>query len=164
MSSESVTKELLLEAVRIGAAIVEAVRVAGPLGAPGGVLFAALSSKGCTFPQFERIMGGFVSSRILAKSGECYTLGPRAADIFAGKRKKAEAGPVFREFALYPLSDIPNEKGFRLTLLDAFSGATWAIVATDEAGLHYCQGCKGERLKLSDYTAWTPAKGGALLS
>jgi len=48
------------------------VALAGPLGAPGGHLYAALMSAGCTLNQFEQIMSGLVQSGDLAKRGECY--------------------------------------------------------------------------------------------
>lgn len=53
-------------------AIIEAVRAAGPLGAPGGILYAALMSHGCTLAQYEQIMAGLVRAGMLRKSGECY--------------------------------------------------------------------------------------------
>jgi hypothetical protein len=55
-------------------AVKEAVEAAGPLGAPGGVLYAGMMSQGCTLQQFEGIMGGMVRAGILVKKGECYHL------------------------------------------------------------------------------------------
>lgn len=44
----------------------------GPMGAPGGVLYAALMGHGCTLSQFESIMGALVRSGRVRKVGECY--------------------------------------------------------------------------------------------
>ena len=41
--------------------------------APGGVIYAALMSQGCTLSQFEQIMGQLVGAGMLTKEGECYT-------------------------------------------------------------------------------------------
>ena len=61
----------------IAKAITETVSLAGPLGAPGGHLYAALMSAGCTLIQFELIMFGLVQSGYLAKRGECYFPGTK---------------------------------------------------------------------------------------
>jgi hypothetical protein len=53
-------------------AVLEAVKAAGPLGAPGGVLYAALMAQGCTLQQFESLMGAMVRAGRLVKKGECY--------------------------------------------------------------------------------------------
>ena len=52
--------------------ILEAVRESGPLGAPAGVMYAALMAHGCTLNQFESIMGALVRAGKLRKSGDCY--------------------------------------------------------------------------------------------
>ncbi len=53
-------------------AVTESVAAAGPLGAPGGPLYAALMTQGCTLNQFESLMGGLVRIGKLRKSGQCY--------------------------------------------------------------------------------------------
>ena len=63
----------------LAAAIVDAVKVAGPTGAPGGILYAALMAHGCTLGQFESIMGAMVSAGMLRKSGQCYHVIERVA-------------------------------------------------------------------------------------
>lgn len=68
--------------------------------------------------------------------------------------------PSFRQFGVYPLSDIPNQAGFRLTLLTRCGDATGAVVACDANGLHFCQSLDGHRLILSAFTSWTPAPDG----
>ena len=52
-------------------AITESVKVAGDLGAPGGVLYAALMGK-LTLDQFEKVMGALVQAGNLKKRGDCY--------------------------------------------------------------------------------------------
>ena len=52
------TREQQIAAVRhVADSIVEAVKVAGSLGAPGGTLYAALMGAGCTLDQFNQFMG-----------------------------------------------------------------------------------------------------------
>jgi len=53
-------------------AIIETVQGAGPMGAPGGHIYAALMAQGCTLHQYEQIMSGLVRAGKLRKSGECY--------------------------------------------------------------------------------------------
>ena len=66
------TNEQIAALKAVAKAITEAVAIAGPLGAPGGHLYAALMSAGCTLSQFEQIMSGLVNAGVLTKRGECY--------------------------------------------------------------------------------------------
>jgi hypothetical protein len=52
-------------------AIVEAVKAAGPLGAPGGHLYAALMGK-VSAQQFETFMSALVGAGKLIKRGQLY--------------------------------------------------------------------------------------------
>src|SRR3990167_8271599 len=56
----------------IAGAIVEVVNRAGPMGAPGGVVYAGLMAQGCTLNQFQQIMDGMIGANLLRKRGECY--------------------------------------------------------------------------------------------
>ena len=56
----------------IVSAITETIKEAGELGAPGGVLYAALMSQGCTLNQFESIIGALVRLGRITKDGDCY--------------------------------------------------------------------------------------------
>lgn len=67
-------------------AIVSAVDAAGPLGAPGGVLYAALMGQGCTLQQFQSITGGMVGAGLLCKVGESYFLGELGLEMVKGGR------------------------------------------------------------------------------
>jgi len=62
-------------------AIIESVRAAGPLGAPGGHLYAALMTYGIDLNQFNQIMSGLCRVGVLRKQGECYHI----ARISAGR-------------------------------------------------------------------------------
>lgn len=53
-------------------AVVESVSEAGELGAPGGVVYAALMAHGVTLQQYEGIMGALVRAGRLRRSGELY--------------------------------------------------------------------------------------------
>ena len=58
---------------RIGAIVIEAVSAADPtIGAPGGILYAALMGHGCSLEQFTGIMAGLTRAGMLDKRGECY--------------------------------------------------------------------------------------------
>lgn len=57
---------------RVCDAIIEAVKLAGDFGAPGGHLYAALMGQGCSLHQFEQLMAGLVKAGKLRKEGECY--------------------------------------------------------------------------------------------
>jgi hypothetical protein len=63
----------------IAAAIVDAVKAAGPLGAPGGVIYAAMSAQGCTLNQFTQIMAGMVRAGLLTRDGDLYHVAGGAA-------------------------------------------------------------------------------------
>ncbi len=66
------TNEQITALRQLADAIIEAVKAAGPLGAPGGVMYAALMAQGCTLHQFEQIMSGMVRAGKLTKRGDCY--------------------------------------------------------------------------------------------
>ncbi len=80
----------VLKALRlISVGIIEACAAAGHTGAPGGHLYAALASQGCTLEQFKGIMAGLVNAGFLRKSGDCYfatgrEIVPVAAPVASG--------------------------------------------------------------------------------
>jgi hypothetical protein len=53
-------------------AVVDVVRAGGSLGAPGGVIYAALMGQGCTLSQFESLMSGLVRAGKLRRDGDLY--------------------------------------------------------------------------------------------
>jgi hypothetical protein len=57
-------------------AILEAVAAAGPMGAPGGVIYAALMGQGCSLSQYQALMGGLVSVHRLRRDGDLYFVVP----------------------------------------------------------------------------------------
>lgn len=66
------TPEQIKALLIIANAIVETVKESGPLGAPGGHIYAALMVQGCTLNQYEQIMAGLVGANLVRKSGDCY--------------------------------------------------------------------------------------------
>lgn len=58
--------------VMIAGIVQDAIGSAGDMGAPGGVLYAALMAHGCTLQQFQGIMGGLERGGYVKKNGECY--------------------------------------------------------------------------------------------
>lgn len=66
-------KQRQVEALRaLADSIIEAVKAAGPSGAPAGPLYAALMACGMTLDQFETIMNVLVRVGKLRKSGLLY--------------------------------------------------------------------------------------------
>ena len=60
-------------AIRLVAdAIVELVAVAGSIGAPAGLLYAALMAHGCNLSQFQSLMAGLVRVGRLTQRGHLY--------------------------------------------------------------------------------------------
>jgi len=64
-------------------AILEAVAAAGPCGAPGGVIYAALMGQGCSLSQYQTLMDGLVSVRRLRREGDLYFIvaAPKRAPV-----------------------------------------------------------------------------------
>jgi len=56
----------------IVAAVLEAIQAAGPTGAPGGVLYAALMAQGCSKSQFDSLMAALVSTGKVRRDGDVY--------------------------------------------------------------------------------------------
>ena len=54
------------------ALVINAVKDMGAMGAPGGALYAALMTQGCTFSQYQSLMSGLVSAGMVVKRGDCY--------------------------------------------------------------------------------------------
>jgi hypothetical protein len=57
----------------IVSATVDAVKAAGPSGAPAGVLYAAMMGHGCKLSQFESLMGALVRQGILTHDADSHT-------------------------------------------------------------------------------------------
>lgn len=70
-----------LQAIRaVCDAIIDTVKAAGPLGAPGGVLYAGLMTHGCSLAQFQSLMSALVRSGKLSRRGDCYLYNPPISD------------------------------------------------------------------------------------
>lgn len=74
------TKEALIAFVELCNAVVDAVKEAGPQGAPAGPMYAAFMSVGMNLEQFERMMAALVKSGRLRKSGDLYFYIPQPGD------------------------------------------------------------------------------------
>jgi len=62
-----------IQAIKLVAdAVIESVKAAGPLGAPGGVIYAGLMAFGCTLQQYESIMSALVQAGKLMRKGQLY--------------------------------------------------------------------------------------------
>ena len=65
------TEAQLIALRRLAAAIVGMIAEV-PEGIPGGTIYAALMTHGCTFEQYEQIMGGLVNAKLVRKVGQHY--------------------------------------------------------------------------------------------
>ena len=67
------------------AGILGAVDAAGSLGAPGGILYAGLMSKGYSFNDYSRIMVALASAGLLAQEAgaDAFTLTAKGAELNA---------------------------------------------------------------------------------
>ena len=68
------TVEEIAGAQRIGCAVLKAIEELGELGAPSGVLYAALMANGCTFNQFESLMAPLMLRGYVELDSDCYTI------------------------------------------------------------------------------------------
>jgi len=68
MTATPQQKRALVEAAQ---ALIDAVKIGGDLGVPGGHLYAALIGK-LSLQQFESLMSGIVSAGYLTKRGDLY--------------------------------------------------------------------------------------------
>lgn len=68
------TSEQIKGAQRIGLAVLEAIRDAGPMGAPSGVLYATLMVQGCTLSQYQSLMAPLERRGYVQLEDHCYTL------------------------------------------------------------------------------------------
>lgn len=57
---------------QIADAIVQTAKEAGPMGIPGGHVYAALMTYGLRLDQYEQIMAALVQAGKLRREGECY--------------------------------------------------------------------------------------------
>ena len=68
------TPEQVKATVEVANAIVAVVKEAGPLGAPGGMIYAAMMANGCDLATYETFMAGLVAAGRLRKNGDFYFL------------------------------------------------------------------------------------------
>jgi predicted transcriptional regulator len=61
------------EQIRALQLIAKAVISACQTFAPGGVIYAALMSQGCSLNQYQQIMAQLVQAGMVTQSGDCYT-------------------------------------------------------------------------------------------
>jgi hypothetical protein len=73
------TNEQLTALGRLFIAIIEAVESAGPDGAPGGTIYAALSTFGVSLTTYEALMNALVVRGKLTKRGHFYFIPSKAA-------------------------------------------------------------------------------------
>jgi hypothetical protein len=66
------TKQQIAAIQAIAGIIVDVVKAAGPLGAPGGTIYAALMAHGCSLDQYTQLMAALVGAGKLRKDGQLY--------------------------------------------------------------------------------------------
>lgn len=77
------TPEQIKAAQRIGLIVLEVIRDAGSMGAPSGVLYAALMSHGCTLSQYQSLMAPLERRGFVRLDADCYTLTDAGAGFLA---------------------------------------------------------------------------------
>lgn len=71
MNEKQLAKETKNEAIRrIAAAIVETVKEAGELGAPSGIVYAALNANGMTLDTYQQFIGVLVKLGKIRQEGD----------------------------------------------------------------------------------------------
>ncbi|WP_058048814.1 hypothetical protein [Janthinobacterium sp. Ant5-2-1] len=73
----------ILAVSHISMGVIKAVEAAGDLGAPGGVLYAAMQSHGAKLKQFQSIMDMLTSPGYLMLEVDCYHTTPCTAQMKA---------------------------------------------------------------------------------
>jgi len=68
-------------AQKVGLAVLETVQKAGSLGAPSGVMFAALQAHGCTLSQFQSLMESLERKRFVQLRDSVYTITPAGEEF-----------------------------------------------------------------------------------
>lgn len=68
------TNDQIRAAQKIGLAVMESIQEAGELGAPSGVLYAALQQTGCTLSQFQSLMRPLEGRGFVTQEGNCFTI------------------------------------------------------------------------------------------
>lgn len=66
------TNEQKAAVLAVVSAVLDVARAAGPEGVPGGTLYAALMTHGCSLEQFEALMGALVKAGRLTQRGQLY--------------------------------------------------------------------------------------------
>lgn len=70
----SLTKKQVIAVQQVGLAVLEAIQAAGELGAPSGVLYAALLHQGCTLTQFQSLTGSMERRGFVVQESDCFTI------------------------------------------------------------------------------------------
>ena len=67
--------------LKIAVLVTETVRESGPMGAPGGTIYAALMTIGISLEQYEQIMSALLATGLVRRQGECYFATSAAKDM-----------------------------------------------------------------------------------
>ena len=85
-NSQSTSAEIRA-AQRIGLIVMETIIDADEMGAPSGLLYAALMSKGCSLSQYQSLMAPLERRGFVTLSGDCYHSTPAGVEFAAKLRK-----------------------------------------------------------------------------
>ncbi|MDP2000154.1 MAG: hypothetical protein Q8K22_11255 [Rhodoferax sp.] len=80
-------------AQRLGLAVLESIQEAGELGAPSGVLYAALLHTGCSLNQFQSLMRPLESRGFVVLEDDCYTIS-ESGGAFITRLRSVTAQPA----------------------------------------------------------------------
>lgn len=93
------TPEQIKAAQRIGLIVLEAIRDAGPMGAPSGVLYAALMGQGCTLSQYQSLMAPLERRGYVLLEDHCYTLTSTGQAFITQLKQTVDRGRVIKPTA-----------------------------------------------------------------
>lgn len=93
-SLKYMTPTQIRTAQTIGLAVMETIQESGTLGAPSGVLFAAMQAQGCTLQQFESLMGPMLRKGFVELDALCYTITEAGTTFIADLRRTLGLPPA----------------------------------------------------------------------
>lgn len=76
MSNQKLNKVQLKALTIAMLAVLEAVQVAGSIGAPGGVIYSALMAQGASYNQYQSLMASMVNRNYVTLDGNNYLITP----------------------------------------------------------------------------------------
>lgn len=81
------TPEQITLAQKLGLAVLESIQEAGALGAPSGVLYAAMQHHGCQLSQYQSLMAPLEQRGYVNLEHDCYTITGSGVGLITNLRR-----------------------------------------------------------------------------